>query len=456
MALPSAFSILKAGIGPSSSHTFGPCLAALDFRGLVAKSGALEGRIAVRLMGSLALTGKGHLTDWAVAAGLAGFDPSRDERTTIQGVYREVTRADVLRIGEGTFAFAPERDIRFDTAARSLEHPNTLEFRLSAPDGAPLLEETYLSVGGGRVTGGTFAAGASGAEEGRGTTMGDVLQACLREGWDLATYALEAERADHGIGGPEAFDRLAAVWSVMTKAIQKGLATEGMLPGVLMLERRAGELFENYQENIRKWGLLSRDVTLVAIYAMAVAEENAAGGRIVTAPTCGSAGILPATLQMLQERFRLPEKKVLEALLVAGLVGSVAARNASISGAEVGCQGEVGVASAMAAAAAVHCLDGTAPQAECAAELALEHHLGLTCDPIAGLVQVPCIERNSVGAVTALNAANLSLLGSGRHFVSFDATLATLMDVGRDMKREYKETALGGLAARVRLPRTEE
>ena len=242
-------------------------------------------------------------------------------------MHREVTRADVLEIGGRTFAFAPERDVRFDTASLPLDHPNTLVFRLAAPEGPALLEETYLSVGGGRVAGGGFSAPSQypgGADK---TGMGHVLEACLQEGWDLATYALEAERARDGLGEQAVLDRLANLWSVMTDAIQRGLETEGMLPGVLMLERRAAELFENYQENIRKWGLLSRDVTLVAIYAMAVAEENAAGGRIVTAPTCGSAGILPATLQMLQERFRLPEKKVLEGLLVAGLVGAVAVKN---------------------------------------------------------------------------------------------------------------------------------
>ncbi len=233
----------------------------------------------------------------------------------------------------------------------------------------------------------------------------------------------------------------------MTGAIDAGLQAEGVLPGRLKLPRRAAEMFTSFQRNIRHWRVLPQEVTLAAVYAIAVAEQNAAGGRVVTAPTCGSAGVVPAVLRMLQERFRLADEAIYDALLVAALVGGVVAANASIAGAEVGCQGEVGTASAMAAAAACHLLGGTVLQVESAAEMALEHHLGLTCDPVQGLVQIPCIERNAVGAVTALNSANLALLSSGAHRISFDQVVATMKQVGQDMSAKYKETALGGLAA---------
>lgn len=447
MPFPHPFEILKPGIGPSSSHTLGPLLAARDFRRLLENRDLPGERIEARLRGSLALTGKGHLTDAAVTAGLSGFDPEQEPRATIQSIHREVQREGRVRIGSRIFSFAPERDIVFDTSPAPLDHPNTFVLSVRAEDGTALLEETYLSIGGGRVLGGGFPPRRERNPNDQPPTLTLALRSCLAEGTDLAAFALKRAREEHGLEEYQVLARMELLWEMMAAAIDRGLTTEGVLPGSLMLERRAGDLFENYQKSIRKWGLLSRDLTLAAIYAMAVAEENAAGGRLVTAPTCGSAGILPATLQMLKDRFRLPTRRILESMLVAALVGGVVAENASISGAEVGCQGEVGVASAMAAAAVVHCLEGTPAQSEAAAEMALEHHLGLTCDPIAGLVQIPCIERNAVGAVTALNAANLALLSSGRHMISFDTVVATMKEVGCDMNRKYKETALGGLAS---------
>ena len=446
MRLPSPFSILKLGVGPSSSHTLGPCMAALDFRRQILEMGAPGGRLQVRLMGSLALTGRGHLTDLAVTAGLAGFDPETEERDTVRSVHKEVSREGCVAIGPRRYPFRPDEDIRFDTAAEGLLHPNTLVFWLLDAAGRSRLETTYRSVGGGRVLGGGFPDPA--ASTGEKPSMDAIVAHCLDLGMDLPAFALR-RLGEGGVSEPEAFDHLHRLWAAMGDAIDRGLSTEGLLPGPLMLERRASELYQDCQQGIRHYGLLSRDVTLPALYAMAVAEENASGGRVVTAPTCGSAGVIPAVLTMLKERFRLPERKVHEALLAAAVVGGVVVENASIAGAEVGCQGEVGVASAMAAAAAVHCLDGSVPQAEAAAETALEHHLGLTCDPVGGLVQIPCIERNAVGAVTALNAANLALLGSGKHAISFDAAVAAMKQVGADMSCKYKETAQGGLAALV-------
>lgn len=443
MSLPSPFSILKIGVGPSSSHTLGPCLAARDFRRILEEKGLPEGRLHVRLMGSLALTGKGHLTDLAVTAGLAGFDPAEEERHTVRSIHREVARNDRLSIGERVYPFAPDKDILFDTTERDLPHPNTLTFTLRDPAGHVLLEKTYRSVGGGCIL--SDGVQPPREEGGERPSMNGIVDLCLSQGYDLATFAMERLH-DEGVSETEAFDRLHGLWGVMCEAVDRGLTAEGLLPGSLMLERRASELYQDCQKGIRNYGLLSRDVTLPALYAMAVAEENASGGRVVTAPTCGSAGVVPAVLTMLKERFRLPERKVHEALLAAAVVGGVVVENASIAGAEVGCQGEVGVASAMAAAAAVHCLDGSVPQAEAAAETALEHHLGLTCDPVGGLVQIPCIERNAVGAVTALNAANLALMGSGKHAISFDSAVAAMKQVGADMSCKYKETAQGGLA----------
>lgn len=446
MRLPSVFSVLKIGIGPSSSHTLGPVLAALAFRRVLEEKGS-GGRIRVRLLGSLALTGRGHLTDVAVGAGLAGFQPERDARKTIRDVYRSVAEDGFIRIAGGEVPFEPAKDIVFETGAETPDHPNTMIFELLDGNGTPVLTRVYLSVGGGRVVEASVRGRDDAGSAERRTSMTGVLDACLEQGKGLSDFIRANEAAEHGLAEADVSTRLAALWEAMEASIARGLATEGLLPGSLRLERRAPELFESYQKQIRRWGLLSRDVTLAAIYAMAVAEENAAGGRVVTAPTCGSAGIVPAVLEMLKERFRISDRRIGEALLVAGVVGVIVAENASISGAEVGCQGEVGVASSMAAAAAVHLLDGSAMQAETAAEIALEHHLGLTCDPVCGLVQVPCIERNAVGTVTALNAANLALLGSGKHLVSFDTAVATMRQVGRDMGRQYKETALGGLAA---------
>ncbi len=446
MNVPSVFTLLSIGVGPSSSHTLGPLRAARNFRSLLLAQGTREARVQVTLLGSLAYTGKGHLTDLAVTAGLAGYDPAGAEGSSLHVAYQAVRAARAIRDGL-VLHFDPDRDIAFDTAALELPHPNTLRFRATKEDGTVLLEEEYRSIGGGAVSGGSFGDAASA----RGTSdlcMGDVLELCLDRGVDLAQFVRENEEGAHGLARDEIASRLASLWTAMSQAIERGLRTRGVLPGRLQLERRAAEMLERLEGDPRRWHVVSREITLAAVYALAVAEENAAGGRVVTAPTCGSAGVVPATLAMLQERFLLPDQRMHDALLVAGLVGLVVAGNASISGAEVGCQGEVGTASAMAAAAACQLLGGSVLQVESAAEMALEHHLGLTCDPVCGLVQIPCIERNAVGAVTALNAASMALLGSGKHQISFDRVVETMREVGLHMDKRYKETALGGLASR--------
>jgi L-serine dehydratase len=448
METTGTFAILKLAVGPSSSHTMGPFLAARDFRrqamALPPPAGA---RVRVRLFGSLALTGRGHLTDLAVTAGLAGCELDAEPPPDLRAAAQEVRQHGRVLLGSAEAAFHPEADIEFDTAARELPHPNTLRIALIDAAGRIVTETEYRSVGGGRVAGGAFPPPPAAAPSADRPALGAIVDDCLERGIGLAEYVRDRERRLAGLDETAVYTRLERLWAAMTGAIDAGLAAEGILPGRLKLPRRAAEMFASFQRNIRQWRVLPQEVTLAAVYAIAVAEQNAAGGRVVTAPTCGSAGVVPAVLRMLQERFRLVDAQVHDALLVAALLGGVVAANASIAGAEVGCQGEVGTASAMAAAAACHLLGGTVLQVESAAEMALEHHLGLTCDPVHGLVQIPCIERNAVGAVTALNAANLALLSGGAHRISFDQVVATMRQVGLDMPAQYKETALGGLAA---------
>ncbi len=446
MGIPSVFSILDVGIGPSSSHTTGPLRAAQDFRRALASRGLPVGRIRVSLLGSLALTGRGHLTDLAITAGLAGYELSERPAASIQASYQAVRAAGEVEIAGRRFPFDPDLGILFDPSFDALPHRNTLRIALLAEDETPRFEQEYRSIGGGAIEGGSLPAVPTRGATETGLSMDRLLDACLDRGIGLPALIRENEDSVHGLGPDEVRRRLDLLWGAMTDSIESGLRTEGLLPGRLKLERRAPELLEHLQGSLRSGRILSHETTLAAIYALAVAEENAAGGRIVMAPTCGSAGILPAVLKLLEERLLLPAERVHDALLVAGIVGGIVAAKASIAGAEVGCQGEVGTACAMAAAAACQVLGGSVPQVEAAAEMALEHHLGLTCDPVCGLVQIPCIERNAAAAVSALSAASLSLLGSGRHQISFDRAVATMRRIGTDMDRKYKETSLGGLA----------
>ncbi|QAA77178.1 MAG: L-serine dehydratase, beta subunit [Candidatus Bipolaricaulis sibiricus] len=441
MDVSSVFTVLKVGFGPSASHTMGPFFAARDFRDRTAAQELGADRLRVTLFGSLALTGRGHLTDAAVAAGLSGHDPDRDRPVSLPEVAAAVQAAGGVSIGGRWFAFSPERDIAFDPSVEGLPHPNTLRFEVLDREGRVLVSEEYCSVGGGAVVGGSL--GRAQAEKGR-FTMAEVLAECRRRGTDLVGFARENERR-RGLSAGEVEARLAGLWEAMQGSIARGLSTPGILPGPLGLARRAPGLYEALQE--REGTPLAREMDLVSAYAIAVAEENAAGGRVVTAPTCGAAGVLPAVLRVLQEILHLPDERIHQALLVGGLIGLAVATNASIAGAEVGCQGEVGTASAMAAAAACYLLGGDAEaQVDRAAETALEHYLGLTCDPVYGLVQIPCIERNAAAAVAALHAASLAVLCRGEDRISFDTAVAALAEIGRDMSPKYKETALGGLA----------
>jgi len=386
--------IFKIGYGPSSSHTMGPTIALNRF---LERYPQVE-RLKVTLYGSLAATGKGHLTEEAIRK-----------------------------------AFGKEVEFQLEPQVFLPLHPNALEFEGYDTKGNLVGRERYYSVGGGVVK----------REDEFGikdhiypfNTMDELLDLVEESGKTFWEIVEEFE-------GKDIWEYLREVWEVMKDAIRRGLRNEGVLPGELHLQRKAWSYYIKSKEDR---GLKATNGKIFA-YALAVAEENAASGLIVTAPTCGSCGVVPAVLYFLKEEYRLPEEKILRALATAGLIGALVRENASISGAEVGCQGEVGVACAMAAGAATQILGGTPYQIEYAAEMGIEHHLGLTCDPVLGYVQIPCIERNAVAAVRALECALYALLSDGRHMVSFDAVLKTMMETGKDLPSAYKETAQGGLA----------
>jgi L-serine dehydratase len=411
-------------------------------------------RVEVTLYGSLAHTGRGHLTDLAVVAGLAGYGPETVADRSLRSIYDEVAATGVLLLPSYGVVFRPETDVRFDTETPPGPHPNTLRFALLDHDGRVLLSSTVCSIGGGAIADEAALEALGHVPEAEAVAARDIVTACVRRGETLVDYALAMEEVVHGHPRERVRDHLATAWGMMNGSIDRGLRATGTLPGPLGVERRAASMLGRFDEIHGTPGVVSTSSTLASIYAIAVAEENANGGAVITTPTCGSAGVLPACLRVTQEALDLPNDRVCDALLVAGVIGGLAIAKASIAGALVGCQGEIGVASAMAAAAVCHLLGGTvADQVDRAAETALEHFLGLTCDPVAGLVQIPCIERNAAGTASALHAANLAMISGGRDRVSFDATLEVMHRTGLDLRSRYKETSLGGLAAIVDLDR---
>jgi L-serine dehydratase len=390
--------LYKIGLGPSSSHTMGPRNAAIKFL----EHNPQTARFEVTLYGSLAATGKGHLTDKAILDVLTPVAPT-----------------DII--------WEPETFLPF--------HPNGMRFRALNAEGTITDEVVLYSVGGGDVVmeGEARKTGESVYDM---STISDILQWCDRTGHSFWEYV---EQCEHSA----VWDYLHEVWTVMKEAVERGLEAEGVLPGGLGVARKATSYYvhaSGYNSSLKSRGL-------VYAYALAVSEENASGGKIVTAPTCGSCGIVPAVLYHLHTSKGFTEQRILRALATAGLFGNVVKHNASVSGAEVGCQGEVGVACAMAAAAASQLFGGTPRQIEYSAEMGLEHHLGLTCDPVCGLVQIPCIERNAYAAARALDANLYSAISDGRHSVSFDRVVEVMKQTGHDLPSLYKETAKGGLAA---------
>ena len=396
---------------------------------------------------SLAHTGVGHLSDLAVVAGLAGCGPEDLIERSIRDVTQDVASVGLIETETNWFVFHPAEDVVFDTKTPS-PHPNTLRFALLDLRDQVLLSAVYLSVGGGRILAGPEESVSGEAGMPNPVSARQILDQCRVSGQNLVEYLLSSEEASHGHSRESVMKHIAAMWESMKQSIARGLRNSGVLPGSLGVQRRAADMLARLDSQGDRPSVVSTRVSRASVYAIAVAEENADGGSIVTAPTCGAAGVLPATLRIMQETHYLPDHKIHEALLVAGLIGCLAVAKASIAGALVGCQGEIGVASAMAAGAACYLLGGSPEdQIDRAAETALEHYLGLTCDPVGGLVQIPCIERNAAGAVSALNAANLAMISGGRDRVSFDATLEAMHQTGLDMPSRYKETSLGGLAA---------
>jgi L-serine dehydratase len=451
----SVFDLFSIGIGPSSSHTVGPMRAARTFvDGLVA-DGLLErvGRVQAELFGSLGATGHGHGSAQAVLLGLEGEDPETVDTRAASGRVAAVTEAGRLLLA-GRHAVPWNDDDLVLHRRRSLPfHPNGMQFRALDAAGAPVRERTYYSVGGGFVVD-EEAAGADRIVADTTpvahpfTTGDELLLRTVETGLPISGVMLTNElswRTEE-----EVRSGLLRIWQVMQDCVAAGCATSGTLPGGLRVPRRAPALLAQLEAGADTDTDPMRAIDWVNLYALAVNEENAAGGRVVTAPTNGAAGIIPAVLHYLTRwTDRGTDDAVVRFLLTAGAIGLVYKENASISGAEVGCQGEVGSASSMAAGALCEVMGGTPQQVENAAEIAMEHNLGLTCDPVGGLVQIPCIERNAIAGVKAINAARMALRGDGSHVVSLDKVIKTMRETGADMKVKYKETSRGGLAVNV-------
>ena len=445
------FDLFRIGLGPSSSHTVGPMRAARAFVEGARPVLARANRVEVTLLGSLAWTGGGHGTDVAVIAGLSGLAPDTADPDAVHALPAAVAASGRLLLdGDVPVGFVAARDIIFDRTTATTVHPNTLILRLFA-DAQPIAAETWYSVGGGFIErDGAAATQASASALPHGfADAAEMLALCARHGCSIAELQFANECALRPPAAVRA--HIVAVAAAMDGCIDRGLAQSGMLPGGLKVRRRAAVLAARIEEKRRhNRGAATEAMDLASLWAIAVNEENAAGGRVVTAPTNGAAGVIPAVLRHWRRYHPDAAPEGLDAfLLTAAAVGALAKTNASISGAEVGCQGEVGVACAMAAAGLAAALGGTAMQVENAAEIGLEHHLGMTCDPIGGLVQIPCIERNAFGAIKAINAASLALAGDGTHRVSLDQVIATMRQTGLDMHSKYKETSQGGLAVHV-------
>jgi L-serine dehydratase len=448
----SVIELFKVGVGPSSSHTVGPMKAAAAFASGLARAGVLGqvDAVEVTLLGSLAFTGRGHATDKAVILGLLGIEPDTVDPDGADAAVADIRAQRRLRLaGRRAIEFDPERAIVFDVVNPPLRHPNTLRFVAVGAGGETLADETWLSVGGGFVAReGEDLDGAapeapvphpfrSGAELlARGNETGLSIA-------DLQRLNEVALRPEHEVEA-----HVGKVIDTMFSCLDRGLAASGPLPGGLKVFRRARAIYDRLLDNARLNARPAHEIMdFVSVYAMAVNEENAAGGKVVTAPTNGAAGVIPATLRYYRDHCAgATAQGLVDFLMTATAIGALFKLNASISGAEVGCQGEVGVASSMAAAGLCAALGGSNAQIENAAEIAMEHHLGMTCDPVGGLVQIPCIERNAFGAVKAIAAASLALHGDGQHRISLDSVIATMRETGRDMQSKYKETSLGGLA----------
>jgi L-serine dehydratase len=451
----SALDLFTIGIGPSSSHTVGPMRAACRFVRKLEADGLAPRvvRLCCDFYGSLAATGRGHGADGAVISGFLGELPESIDVDAMQARLEEIRGLKSLQAPWGArLVFDQKRDLDFKRLKPLPLHPNGMHFMALDAADEPVCEEIYYSLGGG------FISSDAEMKQARADDIdlphpfanaADLMRCCDDSGLPVSGVMLANESAFRS--GSETRSRLDAIWQAMQACVTRGCRAEGVLPGGLGVKRRARAIYQNLRQSPE--AALSDPLTIldwVNLYALAVNEENAAGGQVVTAPTNGAAGIIPAVLHYAVRFRHSPHADAVHRfLLTSAAIGMLYKRNASISGAEAGCQGEVGVACSMAAAGLVEYLGGTPKQVENAAEIGMEHNLGLTCDPIGGLVQIPCIERNAMGAVKAINAARLALSGDGTHFVSLDKVIQTMRDTGRDMKSKYKETSRGGLAVSV-------
>jgi L-serine dehydratase len=453
----STFDLFKIGIGPSSSHTVGPMRAANLFVAALREEDLLRStkRVRCALYGSLGATGKGHGSDKALMLGLEGEEPDRIDPDCIEGRLHGIRDQRRLRLGGNhAIGFDEREDLLFLRRETLPFHPNGMTLAALDVSGQVLLERTYYSVGGGFVVNHDETGQPQLGPDTRllphpFRTGEELLQQCRASGLGIAQVMWRNELAWRS--AEELRSGLRRIWQAMQSCVKRGMGTEGTLPGGFKVRRRAADLYRGltaHPEAALRDPLQVMD--WVNLYALAVNEENAAGGRVVTAPTNGAAGIVPAVLHYYHHFIPgANEQGVFDFLLTAAAIAILYKENASISGAEVGCQGEVGVACSMAAGALCAVLGGTPEQVENAAEIGMEHHLGLTCDPVGGLVQIPCIERNAIASVKAINAARMALRGDGTHHVSLDKVIKTMRETGADMKTKYKETSRGGLAVNV-------
>ncbi len=454
----SVFDMFKIGVGPSSSHTMGPMVAGARFLDALRAQPFRTHGLRASLHGSLAFTGKGHATDRATILGLAGFVPETLDAEKAEAALAENRETHILSPeGLGNLHFNPETDLIFDYDRPLPGHANGMILFATDNQGDVIYQETYYSIGGGFVL--TEAELAARGDDTRSddapkvphpfASAAEMLQMAAASGKSIASMKMENERTFRS--DAQIREGINRIWQVMRDCMDRGLSTGGTLPGGLSIRRRAPAILDSLK---REAGMNLTAPHVIndwmSTYAMAVNEENAAGGQVVTAPTNGAAGVVPAVIRYWLDHVPgASERHLPDFLLTAAAIGGLVKHNASISGAECGCQAEVGSASAMAAAGLAAVLGGTPEQIENAAEIALEHHLGMTCDPVKGLVQVPCIERNGLGAIKAVSAASLALRGDGQHFVPLDAAIETMRQTGQDMSEKYKETSLGGLAVNV-------
>ena len=444
----SIFELFKIGIGPSSSHTVGPMRAARSFAAELDR--AATARIQIELYGSLGLTGRGHGTDRAVILGMLGEEPDQVDPARIEDLVRAVRESgNIALMGGAPIPFVESRDLLFRGDVVLPGHPNGMRFTAFNHAGAILRQEVYYSVGGGFIEReGQPSAAATGAPKLPYPFASAAGMLAQGEASGLPIWALVLENEKVLRAEAEVRERIARIWTVMQECTLRGLTAEGLLPGGLKVRRRAPELHRRLLA--ASGGDPLRTIDWINLYAIAVNEENAAGGRVVTAPTNGAAGVIPAVAHYYKHFAPSPsEEGIFRYFLAAGAIGILYKENASISGAEVGCQGEVGVACSMAAGGLVAALGGSNEAIEHAAEIGMEHNLGMTCDPIGGLVQIPCIERNAFGAVKAVNAARMAMAEEGGHKVTLDQVIRTMYQTGLDMRSHYKETSLGGLAVNV-------